>query len=173
MKFVLIVVMVFMMLFTALGLFPSFSNFLFARGSDNLMELITSNISVQILFLMLFGFSAFMYIKRRSKLYISLIFISFAFWILSGRMIALFPHGRLSSGWFYFETSRTDICKEDMDCEKIFYYETTFDRLLFWRIKIKNKQIDDIVFTSPFIWEKSINLFKNNFKKSYQNSLSK
>ncbi len=150
---------------TTLGFFPTTASFTFARGSDGLMELISINVWVQASLVFVFGTVAIAYKNRYKKKAYIILSLLFLVWFMSGRTISIFPDGRLSTGWFYWETSRINICQNEIDCEKVFYYETKVETLPLWRIRIKNKQTDKIIFIGPLLWEKAIKLFQNNFSK--------
>jgi hypothetical protein len=152
-----------MLLLTALRLWPSTGNFIFAGGSDILMTIVTSHFLTSITLAVSFFATVLIYKKKRRVLFTLLLTLIFLLWLLSGRMIALFPDGRLISGWFYIETNRTDICKTDIDCEKLFYYDTKFEKLSFWRLRIANSETNTTVFTGPFIWKNAIRLFVKEF----------
>jgi hypothetical protein len=95
----LLVLVLMMMAITSIGLVPSFASFIFAGGSDELLHPVSGNMLIQ--FLLVFCFAAFILIYRaKSKLRAALLIIFFILWVLSGRVVGLFPDGRLSAGWF-------------------------------------------------------------------------
>jgi hypothetical protein len=155
-----------MILVTIIGFFPSYTTFIFAGGSDGLMDMISVNSFFQTSIILIFGAILIVNKSKLRKYTYFLLMLVFLLWSLSGRMIALFPDGRLSSGWFYIETNRINICKDEIDCDKIFYYETEIEKLPLWRIKIKNKRTDNVVFIGPMVWKKTIELFKKKFPRS-------
>lgn len=157
-----------MILVTIISFFPSHASFIFAGGSDGLMDMVSANPIFQTSCIIIFG-TVLIVGKHKYKKYAYLFLaLLFFIWILSGRVIALFPDGRISTGWFYLETNRINICKDEIDCDKIYYYETEIDKLPLWRIKIKNKRNDAIVFIGPIVWQKTIELFKKKFPRFEQ-----
>ena len=156
-----------MLLLTSIGFFPSFASFIFIGGSDDLSQLIFTNIWIQVFIICIFGVLGLLWHSKKYVItkYFLLLFLLFL-WILSGRTIILSPHGRLSSGWFYFETHRSSICDGEINCDRVFYYETELETLNLWHIRIKNNEVDLIIFVGPLIWGETINLFKTNFHNS-------
>jgi hypothetical protein len=153
-----------MILSTLIGFNESLSRFLFASGSDVLMDLIYPQLYYSVILVILFAFLVFYYNNfKKVTLYNFALSITFFFWLLSGRTVAFFPDGRLISGWFYFETNRVDICKNDIDCEKIYYYDTSYQNKFFFFYRIKNKEIETKIFVGPFLVEKTETLFYQNF----------
>lgn len=168
MKVFFFIISLLMLLLTGLRLWPSTGNFIFAGGSDMLMSIVASNFFISITFAVIFFITVFFYKKKKRPLVTSLLTVIFLLWFLSGRMIALFPDGRLLSGWFYIQTNRTDICRTDIDCEKVFYYDTKFEKLSFWKLRIVNKEANATIFTGPFVWRNTIKLFVKEFPSSYR-----
>lgn len=160
-----IILILVMILLTTIGLFPSNASFLFARGSDGLMQMKSAPFWIQFLLILCFIIVAFAF-KGKSRVKTYLLPILFILWILSGRVVGLFPDGRLSTGWFYVETARLNICKNSNDCEKVYYYETEVQPLALWRIRIKNKEINKVIFVGPAIWSGTLKMFKKSFPKS-------
>ena len=162
MKLFLYVVAFLMIVITGFGFFPSYANFIFAGGSDGLMNIVSANIWFQIIVVSSFLLSIYKYNKTMNAILILIFFL----WCISGRMVSLFPDGRLSSGWFYLETDRINICKnEEIDCDRIFFYETEIEELPFWRLRIKNKNINSVIFIGPVIWSNTLSLFRYNFPR--------
>lgn len=157
-----------MLLMTAFKLAPTTGNFIFVGGSDMLMSLVSSNFLVSITFGIAFFIIVFFYQKARRKVVIPLLILIFLLWFLSGRMIALFPDGRIITGWFYIQTNRSDICRTDIDCEKVFRYDTRLEKLSVWRLRVSNSEIDVQIFTGPFIWRHSQLVFENEFPSGHR-----
>lgn len=111
--------------------------------------------------------SLIVYFKKQSiqSKYITIILI-FSIWVLSGRVIGVKPYGELSSGWFNIRFNEINICKHSMDCEKTYYYETEIKELSFWRVKVKNNNIDEEYFVGPILWEKALSLLNKEFPSS-------
>ena len=163
----MIMAAILMAFITFIGFNSGLTRFFFASGSDGLMRLIESDLYIRIILLVLFFLLVFLIKKWKWKIfYYPAMSIVFGLWLLSGRMIALFPDGRLISGWFYMETSRVDICKDVADCEKTLYYETSYRSEFLWKYRIKNKELDFTIFASPFIKIKIEKLFSQQFAKS-------
>jgi hypothetical protein len=152
-----------MLFLTAFRLFASTGNFIFAAGSDSLMTIVSSHLLISISLAVSFFLALLTYKKKRRALFTSLLTLIFLLWLFSGRMIAFFPDGRLISGWFYIPTNRIDICKTDIDCEKLFYYYTKIEARSFWRLRITNTETNTTVFIEPFIWKNAIKLFEKEF----------
>lgn len=86
----------------------------------------------------------------------------FCLWALSGRMVSVIPfqEGRLNAGWFNISTNEFYLCKSPQhNCDGIFLHETQMENLSFWRIRIKNENIEKIIFVGPFIWNQTQKLF--------------
>lgn len=165
---IIIVVASLMAVITLFGFNTAFVRFFFASGSDVSMCLIESDLYIRVFFWVVFFLLSILFKKWGNKnFYYPILITVFILWSLSGRMVALFPlDGRLISGWFYIETNRIEICKNDCDCEKVFYYETNYKKEFIWTYRIKNKDIETTLFTSPFIDNKVKKLFSQQFVNS-------
>lgn len=169
MKIVLYSVALIMILITLFGCFSSYASLLFAGGSDVLMELVQGNLRLQILFVVLFCGSVIITKWRdgyKRYLFLGLLFL---LWFLSGRTISLFPDGKIRTGWFYFKTWDTNICKEEKDCEKVFYYETHVKKLPLWFLRVTNKDTNAVIFVGPVVWSETLSLFKKRFHEFGEN----
>jgi hypothetical protein len=144
---------VFLMLcLTCLGLDRGLSRMFIASGSDCLMDLVATNVYLSISFFLLF--LVFLFFKKQITnkfIFNILIITTFFLWFWSGFMVAIFPEGKVISGWYYFEFNRIELCENDPDYEKILYYETTYEKEYIWTYKIKNKKIETRILRSPFI----------------------
>lgn len=149
---------------TVLGFFES-ASFIFAHGSDGLMRFSVANKWLQVLFVLAFISMTLVYRKRKVLIVLVVLSTLFFIWFFSGRVISTFPNGKIGTGWFYFETTRHDMCQNVLDCEKSLYYETLIEELPFWRIRIHNKQNEQTIYIGPFIWKKTLTLLKNDFLK--------
>ncbi|GHT17544.1 hypothetical protein FACS189429_1850 [Bacteroidia bacterium] len=155
------VVLVFMLIITSIGFFPSILSFLIAQGSDCLLTLVNSNVFLQIFFIVLIILCLFFRKKIRKHIFCFLITISAIMWLMSGRTIGHIPYpdDKIITGWFCFPTSNMYMCNsidDDMDCETLLY-NTTIEKRPFWFILLKNKKRDELIFVGPVIWNKTIN----------------
>ena len=150
---------------TIIGFNESLCSFNFSNGSDSVMDLSVSNIWIKVLLIVILGMLLLKYLQKKNYKFLSLIFIILPIWILSGRTVGIFPDGRLNIGWFYIKTDRINLCHPNDDCEKIFYNNTKIEELPFWRIKIENKNINQIIFVGPFIWNQTRKMFETKYYK--------
>ena len=111
--------------------------------------------------LILFGTILFYFLKTGRKLLFVFLGVTIILWLLSGRTIGAIvdPEGKIVVGWFYIETEEFYVCDRKTDCESVFYYQTKIEKLPFWRIEIKNGNIDKRIFVGPFIWDKTLSIF--------------
>jgi len=152
MKRILYTVAFLMIAITALGFSTDFGEMSLASGSDILMSYASTDIFLRLFFLVAFVMSVIFLKKFGNKILATLtLIILFALWFLSGRMIAIFPDGRLVGGWFYFPTETTELCKSSKDCEITLHYETSYTRESFWFYRVKNKEVEIVKFAGPFI----------------------
>lgn len=88
-------------------------------------------------------------------------------WLLSGRVVAFkaFPDGRIITGWYYIETNRFNLCKNDVDCETIVSKESTITKLALWRVSINSKYTNKIIFVGPFTWHSCYKTLGNQIGK--------
>lgn len=154
-----------MLLFTLLGFEKGLSRLFMASGSDDVMQLVSSNLYVRVAFLMIFIILVVygIFKRKQHKFYYPIMFVVFGLWLLSGRMVALFPDGRLIYGWYYFEAGEINICSHGVDCEKVYAYETDYGRRFLWRYRIMNNSISETIFTGPFIVNEVDSLFSHSF----------
>ena len=77
--------------------------------------------------------------------------------LLLNRIVAvrIYPTCEITTGWFLFRTQMIDISNNELN-------ETSYNKLPFWRIRIKNKDIDVIIFAGPFQEDETLDLLKNN-----------
>lgn len=160
-KIILIaVVFMIMMILTAIpyiGDNPSL-----AGGSiGSIMIMITTYVVISTALLVAFVLISYFYIKNKVKSVF--LIITFLLWFLSGRMIGILPDGRLSTGWFYMETGRVDLCDHKTDCETVMAQQTKIQKLFFWRIRVKNKTTDQIIFVGPMLWNNALKVFHETF----------
>jgi len=109
--------------------------------------------------LVIFGISLFLFLRKATVIKFVILALSFLLWTLSGRMIAIGLDGRLTYGWFNILSEDTSLCDEKSDCETMIYYQTKTEKLSFWRIRVKNKNIDEVIFAGPLLWGRTVKLF--------------
>ncbi|WP_300601842.1 hypothetical protein [Niabella sp.] len=170
MRTFLLFIILIMLLTVMLGFSPGTARFLFAGGSDGLMELVTSSLVLRVVIVALFCLSVMVYIlQKKKKIFLLFPVVFFILWIISGKMIAIFPDGRLRSGWFFMEIRSVNICEGQADCEQVSYYETTVTALSFYRIRVKNNTVDAVILTTPFIRENVLKLLREHFPAKNKN----
>jgi hypothetical protein len=162
-KIVFYIVAVLMASVTIIGFNSGLSRFLFANGSDSLMTLVESRLYIRVLLLIAFIITIAAQLNHCKKIYSLFATGIFFLWLLSGRMIALFPDGSIITGWYYMQTNKKSICSKHADCEKVFYYETKYQKLFLWRYNITNQQTNISLFAGPFISYDIDYLFHNTF----------
>ena len=158
-----------MILLTCIGCFRSDARFLFAMGSDSLLNMISGKIYIQSIFIVAFIMTVLIQIKIKQLIkYINIVLIFiFVLWMLSGRTIGYipYPEEKIKTGWFYLPMNQIFICNKnnnvDIDCEKISYYETFVEVKPFWCIQVTNKEMSKVIFVGPFIWSNTLDMFKN------------
>lgn len=153
-----------MVVFTAIGYSSGrILGFAGVSSADYTMHLASIHVAWSTALLILFGALLFYFLKKRGKVLAIFLGLLFILWFLSGRTIGALvdPDGKIVVGWFYIETGEFYVCNRKTDCESVFYYQTKIERLPFWRIKIKNVNIDKVIFVGPFIWNKTLNIFSD------------
>jgi hypothetical protein len=162
MRKLLITVAVLMSLITLLGLSENLGTMIFAGGSDALMSLAAPGLFLRMIFLLVFVAAVLTYnhFEDKNAAYIILV-LFFSFWVLSGRMVATFPDGRLITGWFYIPVKTVDLCKDDADCDKPGYARYTKQWL--WMYNVKNRETDVMIFAGPFLDRKLERLLDQKF----------
>lgn len=125
-----------------------------------------SEISIELVVVLLLAIGFILLYKFNSKvLRISLLSIALVFWLLAGRKVGVkkFEDGRVNYGWYSFETGKFFLCdKEDIECETVIANKTSIEKLSFWRVKIKNEDINETIFIGPITWAKAIEILKTN-----------
>lgn len=155
----------FMLLLTLLGFDKGLSRLFMASGSDDVMKLVSSDLYIRVALLIIFIILGFYRKWRQYKMYNPVMLVIFGLWLLSGRMVALFPDGRLIYGWYYIETGNIQICSDGVDCEKVYGYETDYERRFLWGYRIMNESISETIFTGPFIMDEVDSLFLHSFPR--------
>jgi hypothetical protein len=162
-----IILTISMLGFTVLMYLTSFNRFVFAGGStESLMTIVSSNGVLSTFSFVAFFLLLFFGAKIRPLVKGIAMLLLFILWLMSGRTIGtkLYPDGRLSMGWFYIETERLNVCKNDTtDCERITHYQTFVKKLPFWRLRIKNEDISRTIFIGPVVWSKAFTQLKEDF----------
>lgn len=158
------VILVFMIIITSIGFFPSLLTFLIAQGSDCLLILDSSNVLLQLFFIVLIILSLFFREKIRKNLSRLIIITLVIMWIISGRVIGHipWPDDKIITGWFCIPLSKIYMCNstdDNIDCEALIY-KTIVKKKPFWFILLKNEKREKLIFVGPIIWEKTINSFQ-------------
>lgn len=157
---IIISVILLMIMFglTAMGFFLKIS--LVGGSMDSMEEMAIINGAWLAIILVIFGFLLFYYLYKPGK--VKLIFLGaiVVIWFLSGRMISIvfWPDGRMTTGWFGISTDTFYLCTGKTDCETTIAYHTKTENLFFWRIRLKNENVDKVIFVGPFIWNKTLKL---------------
>jgi len=157
MKVVSLILLSVMTCLTAIGLLPDFATFLLAQGSDGLMSHAAFDPIAQVLLVALFGLCS--YGRNRNMRLVAQATV-FAVWVLSGRVVSIFPDGRLGRGWFYVETARVNLCPDSGDCEVTYYYDTQVETLAGWRVRVSNAHVNETFFVGPLLLPRVVRLLK-------------
>ncbi len=162
MKTIKIIVSVILLLImfglTALGFFLKVS---LVGGSINSMEdIVAINGAWLAIIVVIFGFLLFYSLYKPSNVKLIFLGVIIVIWFLSGRMISIifWPDGRVTTGWFGIPTDTFYLCTGKTDCETTIAYHTKTENLFFWRIRLKNENVDKVIFVGPFIWNKTLKL---------------
>ena len=162
--FISIILFSVMTLLTVVTLFSNFNKSFFAGGSEALMKITTPNFFLQILLLLICGFLWHKLLRNFNVTIFVLCISVFMLWLMSGRTIGVFPDGKIKTGWFYFATNEINVCVDDKaDCESVTDYQTTAEKMFFWRVRIKNKQINQRIFIGPFVWSSASKMLQEGF----------
>lgn len=156
-----IIIFLAMAALTAIG-YTSANTFFFAGGSiASLMDLAAMPVIIPTSLLIVFGLLLYFYWRKNSKVKLVNLGIVMLLWFLSGRTVGMivYPDGEVVTGWFYIQTGRFYICDQKTDCETTIGYHTKTESLPFWGIRIKNRNTDKLVFTGPFLWNRTAKLF--------------
>lgn len=166
-KILLVVFLVFMSILTALA-FNEDTKLLFTyESAEYLSDISNVNVFFSVLFLTIYLF-LLIYFWKRLKLVLPFFFFIILFWLFSGRTMAFkyHPTGRVITGWYYIETDMFNLCKKNKDYESILANETEINELFFWRLNLKNKDIDKTIFIGPFMWNETVKILKKRIKSS-------
>ncbi len=133
-------------------------------GSIQTMEVVASPDVLYSVFLMIL-FSALTWYWYQSPNLIKTVLLTVVFiiWILVGRTVSIlvWPEIVVNSGWFNFRTSQLSLCSEKGDCETEVVEEVRLTQLSFWRIRLKSKNSDKVIFVGPFIWKEILKNFSD------------
>jgi hypothetical protein len=155
---VIFIIMMFLTAIPYVGDSPSL-----AGGSiGSIMIMITIRAAISTVLLVAFVLMSYFYFKKKVKAVF--LILTFLLWFVSGRMIGILPDGRLSTGWFYMETDRIDLCDHKTDCETVMAQQTKIQKLIFLSIRLKNKTTDQIIFVGPMLWNNALKVFHETFK---------
>jgi len=136
-------------------------------GSIDSMEVITSaSIVCPLIFMGLFCITSYFYFKRPDVLKLIVLLIWISLWLLSGRMIGIvvWPDIKVNIGWFDEPTESINLCARNADCETIVAQKTKATALPFWRLRIENPYVDQVIFVGPFIWGRTLKMFNEKLK---------
>ena len=164
MKVIKILVVFFLILITYLGFGETAKLFYTNESATYLTELSSINIIISIVSVLIFVFVIFYKFKNKT-FKASLLFIVLLLWLLAGVKVGVkkFEDGRVNYGVYCFEVNRFFLCdKKDLECESIIANRTSVEELSFWRVKIKNEDIEEIIFIGPLTWLKAMNVLKSN-----------
>lgn len=128
-----------MLLLTLIGFDESLARFSFASGSDSLMTLFSLSPYYALFFHIIFVLVLFFSKKNVSKVNRIFLILLFCAWALCGRTLALFPDGKVKTGFFYQEFYSFYVCNDMDDCETFFYKEFECKRAYLGFYKLKTK----------------------------------
>jgi hypothetical protein len=138
---------------------------LFTRESaDYLSDISEVNHLFSVLFFIAYIAVAVLVFKKVSTQRVLILLLAMILWLMCGRVISFkaFPDGRIITGWYYIESNNFNLCEDDNDCETIISKGSTISKLSLWRIGIKNKYINKVIFIGPFTWHNCSKLFEKN-----------
>jgi hypothetical protein len=117
-----------------------------------------------VFFLLSYLITLIWYWKNPKAFKIALLAIFCIMWLLSGRIIGFkpFPDGRVNLGWYCFEFQKFCLCNGNSDCEIMIAYKSKVEPLSFWRLRIKNENVNRIFFIGPFTWKSSLKILETN-----------
>lgn len=141
---------------------------LFTRESASYLSNISDVNSVfSVLFFIGYLFVAVSVLRKFDTQKVLILLPVLILWLLCGRVIAFkaFPDGRIITGWYYVETNRFNLCKNDIDCETMVSKESTISKLPLWRVRINSKYANKVIFVGPFTWYSCYKVFENHIGK--------
>ncbi|RVU90811.1 hypothetical protein EH230_07805 [Flavobacterium columnare] len=170
-KILLVVFLVFMLILTILAFTDDMKLLFTYESAEYLSDISNVNVFFSVLFLIVYLFML-IYFWKRLKLVLPFLFFIALLWLISGRTLAFkyHPTGRVIIGWYYVETEIFNLCKENQDYESILANETIINELPFWRLNLKNKDVDKTIFIGPFVWDETVKILKKRIKFSSNNS---
>jgi hypothetical protein len=161
-RIILLVVLLLLMIVIVLPYFSPANKFVFGGTSaDYMLNLAALNVTWPIALLVLYAISAWFYHKKPNRMRLASVSTVVILWVLCGRMVGtlLWPEGKVITGWYYIPTNDFKLCDGSTDCETVIYYQAHIEKLSFWRLKIKSKNIDQTIFVGPFIWNEVPKVF--------------
>ena len=93
--------------------------FNFAGGSDSTLRVVRSSpwIIAAVSFTLLAWLVFFIWHSQSGVAQLVILAVLLMMWIISGRVIGVFPDGRIVAGWFFFSTTVLDFRDHDEDHE--------------------------------------------------------
>jgi hypothetical protein len=162
---IIIVVIVLLLMIAATSLDYFFKHSLVGGSIDSMENIVTVPVIFPTVLIMIFFWLLYWYFKSPNNIKLVSLLICIFLWVSSGRMISIitWPDGRVNTGWFNIPTNQFYLCNPQADCETTVSYKTKTENLFFWRIRVKNENIDKVVFVGPFLWNKTLRLFSDKF----------
>lgn len=133
----------------------SLKRFIFAGSLEQVTEIFSPAFFWSLLCLVFLAFVIFFF---KSKIQLLLFLSVFFMWILSGRTIGFNTVDyTITTGWHNIPFNQIELCREGLDCEKLFNDTTVIkkENLLF--IKFSNDEVSYNIFTGPFFTASSRN----------------
>ncbi|MGZ3777712.1 MAG: hypothetical protein ACXVIY_10050 [Mucilaginibacter sp.] len=161
-RIIFLIIVFALMLTITLAYFSPANKFVFGRNSaDYMLKLAAVSVVWPIALLVLYLLFAWFYHRKPNRTRLALVTTVVLLWFLCGRMVGtlLWPEGKVITGWYYIPTYDFKLCGGDTDCETVVYYQTHIEKLAFWRLRIKNRNVDQTVFAGPFIWNQIPEVF--------------
>ena len=112
-------------------------------------------------YILFFAFCIIRFIKfKKKKLKLSLMIGVAIFWVLSGRVIGYNScQNEIVCGWHNFiptkEIKLGNALPSPLDNKNV-----QINKLPFWRLQVTNEKISTTIFVSPFIWNETLEVFK-------------
>ena len=163
MKKILYLILIFLLILVLTEFNNELMQILYSKpdSASYLTEIVQPKIFISVLLIVLNIVIIWKY--QNIKMVLTIFIFSLITILLLNRIVAvrISPTCEITTGWFLFRTQMIDISNND-NCENELS-ETSYNKLPFWRIRIKNKNIDEIIFAGPFQEDKVIELLKNNF----------
>jgi hypothetical protein len=157
-KICIVIVAILMLVGTSMIFLKDIKILFTSESADYLSSISEPNRLLSILFFIGFSSMTIFIFRDYNKIKLIILFLLLGLWLLSGRIIAIkeFPDGRIITGWYYIQTNSYFLCGNDSDCETTLAKESTITKLPLWRINIKNKHTNKVIFVGPFVWHSII-----------------